>query len=64
MGQKEETNSSRPLRQKFIVIDGQTGHEKPYVAEGGEVQVKPQPTPGVRELMKPENWPGPASEWW
>lgn len=64
MGQQEEINSSPPFRRIFTVIDGQTGREKPYIAEGGEVQTTPQPVPGVRELMKPDVWPGPASEWW
>jgi hypothetical protein len=64
MGQHEEINSSPPLRRIFTVIDGATGDQKPYVAEGGELQVKPKPVPGVRELMKPENWPGPPENWW
>lgn len=64
MGQKEEINSSPPLRQVFVVIDGPSGQQKPYVVVSGELQEKPQPTEGVRALMKPENWPGPASEWW
>jgi hypothetical protein len=64
MGQQEETNSSPPLRRVFTVIDGPSGQEKPYVAENGELQTGPKPVPGVRALLKDENWPGPASEWW
>lgn len=64
MGQREEIKSSPPLRQVFVVIDGPTGRQKPCVVEDGELQTKPKPVAGVRELLKPENWPGPASEWW
>lgn len=53
-----------PLRRFFTVIDGASGQQKPYIAEGSELQTQPKPTQGVLALMKPENWPGSPENWW
>lgn len=53
-----------PLRRVFKVIDGNSGKEKLYTAQGKELQTKPEPTEGVKKLTDPTVHPGPPENWW